>query len=209
MKLICISDTHGKHSDVKLSPADMIIHAGDMSEMGTKKQIQDFIDWFSSLDYQYKILLAGNHDFFFEQATSKEIRKMIPEGVIYLCDSGVEIEGIKFWGSPVQPWYHNWAFNKSVKTISKHWNEIPDDTDILITHVPPQSILDKNRRDEQCGCPQLTPRVKEVKPRYHIFGHIHESYGMLESDGVTYMNCSNLNNLYEYQNKPILIDLDF
>jgi Icc-related predicted phosphoesterase len=134
---------------------------------------------------------------------------MIPQSIIYLCDSGIEIEGIKFWGSPVQPWYHNWAFNKSLKTISKHWNEIPNDTDILITHVPPQSILDKNSRDEQCGCPQLTPRVNEVKPRYHIFGHIHESYGILEFDGVTYINSSSLNNQYEYQNEPILIDLNF
>ena len=208
MKLICISDTHGRHREVELSSADMIIHAGDMSKNGTKDQIQEFIDWFSSLDYQYKILVAGNHDFFFEQATSKEIKKMIPEGVIYLCDSGVDIEGLKLWGSPVQPWFHNWAFNRSAKRICEHWNEIPNDTDILITHVPPQHILDKNGREELCGCPHLTPRVKEIKPRYHIFGHIHESYGHCEKDGVSYINCSNLNYLYEYANEPILIDIN-
>lgn len=208
MRLICISDTHGRHNEVTLAPADMIIHSGDMSERGTKEQIQDFITWFSSLDYQYKILVAGNHDFFFEQATSKEIKKMIPENVIYLCDSGVEIEGIKLWGSPVQLWYYNWAFNRSAKNICKHWNEIPDDTNILITHVPPQNILDQNRRDESCGCPYLRARVKELKLQYHIFGHIHESYGMIEKNGTTYVNSSNLDNLYEYANHPIIIDVN-
>lgn len=208
MKLICISDTHGRHEEVELSSADMIIHAGDMSEMGTREQIVDFINWFSSLDYQYKVLVAGNHDFFLEQATSKEIKKLMPEGVIYLNDSGVVIEGLKIWGSPVQPWFHNWAFNRSEKSICKHWNEIPNDTDILITHVPPQNILDKNRRAESCGCPHLTARVKEVNPQYHIFGHIHESYGVIENDGITYVNSSNLNFLYEYANQPIIIDVN-
>lgn len=208
MKLICISDTHGRHREVELEAADMIVHAGDMSELGTKEQIQDFIEWFSSLNYQYKILVAGNHDFFFEQATSREIKRMIPKGITYLCDSGVEIEGIKFWGSPVQPWYHNWAFNRSLKNICRHWNEIPNDTDILITHVPPQHILDQNKRAESCGCPQLTKRVRDVKPHYHIFGHIHESYGVIEKDGTTYVNSSNLDFLYEYANQPIIIDVN-
>ena len=208
MKIICISDTHGKHQDVKLAAADMIIHSGDMSDMGTKEQVLDFINWFSSLNYQYKILIAGNHDFFFEQATSKEIKKLVPKGVHYLCDSGIEINGIKLWGSPVQPWYYNWAFNRSSKNICKHWNEIPNDTDILITHVPPQGILDKNRRAELCGCPNLTLRVIEVKPQYHIFGHIHESYGIIEMNGTTYVNSSNLNFLYEYANQPIIIDVN-
>jgi Icc-related predicted phosphoesterase len=208
MRIICISDTHGKHQDVKLSAADMIIHAGDMSEMGTKEQLVDFINWFSSFDYRYKVLIAGNHDFFFEHATSKEIKKLIPDGVIYLNDSGVEIEGLKLWGSPVQPWFYNWAFNRSEKTIRIHWNEIPNDTDILITHVPPQHILDENSRAESCGCPHLTARVNEVNPQYHIFGHIHESYGMIEKNGTTYINSSNLDFLYEYANQPIVIDVN-
>jgi len=208
MRIICISDTHGKHQDVKLESADMIIHAGDMSEMGTKEQILDFMNWFSSLDYQYKVLIAGNHDFFFELATSKEIKKLIPEGVVYLNDSGVEIEGLKLWGSPVQPQFYNWAFNRSEKKIRYHWNEIPDDTDILITHVPPQHILDQNRRKESMGCPHLTARLKDLKPQYHIFGHIHESYGMIEKNGTTYVNSSNLNFLYEYANQPIIIDVN-
>ncbi len=208
MRIICISDTHGKHQDVNLEPADLIIHAGDMSEMGTKEQILDFINWFSGLDYQYKVLIAGNHDFFFELATSKEIKKLIPDGIIYLNDSGVEIEGLKLWGSPVQPWFQNWAFNRSEKMIRLHWNEIPDDTDILITHVPPQHILDQNRRAESCGCPHLTTRLKDLKPQYHIFGHIHESYGLIEKNGTTYVNSSNLNFLYEYANQPIIIDVN-
>jgi len=208
MRIICISDTHGKHQDVKLTAAEMIIHAGDMSEMGTKEQIVDFVNWFSSLDYQYKVLIAGNHDFFFELATSKEIKKLIPDGVIYLNDSGIEIEGLKLWGSPVQPQFYNWAFNRSEKKIRLHWNEIPDDTDILITHVPPQHILDKNRRAESLGCPHLTARVKEVSPQYHIFGHIHESYGVIEKNGTTYVNASSLNFLYEYANQPIIIDVN-
>lgn len=208
MRLICISDTHGKHQEVNLAAADMIIHAGDMSEMGTKEQVSDFINWFSSLDCQYKILIAGNHDFFFELATSKQIKKLIPEGVIYLNDSGVEIEGLKIWGSPVQPRFNNWAFNRSEKIIRRHWNEIPRDTDILITHVPPQHILDQNRQAESCGCPHLSARVKEVKPQFHIFGHIHESYGVLENKGTTYVNSSNLDFLCEHANQPILIDIN-
>jgi len=208
MKLICISDTHGRHEEIELAPADMIIHAGDMSEMGSKEQIIDFINWFSSLNYQYKVLIAGNHDFFFEHSTSREIKKMIPEGINYLNDSGVEIDGMRIWGSPVQPWFKDWAFNRSEKIIVRHWNEIPNDTDILITHVPPQNILDKNGRSESCGCPHLTARVKEVNPQYHIFGHIHESYGMIKKGGTTFVNSSNLDSLYEYANQPIVIDVN-
>src|SRR5690625_1620059 len=143
MKIVAISDTHGRHADIVFPKGDMLIHAGDVSSRGTRTQVADFIDWFARQPHKYKIFIAGKHDFFLEQADVQEIKELIPEGIIYLNDSGVEIEGIKFWGSPVTPWFYNWAFNRDRgEEIKQHWDLIPDDIRVLITHGPPSRILD-------------------------------------------------------------------
>lgn len=214
MKIVCISDTHSKH--YSLLEKDLItddlentilIHAGDISTRGYRSQTIDFLNWFSKLPHKHKIFIAGNHDFDFED-NADTINEIIPEGVIYLNDSLVEIEGIKIWGSPITPYFYNWAFNRfRGDNIKTYWDKIPNDIDILITHGPPYMILDKVVYDQRnVGCVDLLNRVQEVKPKYHIFGHIHEGSGILKVDEVTFINASVLNEDYRLINKPIHFD---
>ena len=208
MKIVAISDTHGQHERLKLPEGDMIIHAGDLSRRGGQHEIIDFLNWFSALDYQYKIFIAGNHDFYFEKGDPQEIKELIPDNLIYLNDSGIEIEGLKIWGSPIQPWFYNWAFNRQRgDKIKKHWDLIPNNTDILITHGPALSMLDMTEENEEVGCKDLLNKIMEVKPKMHIFGHIHESYGELKTDGVHFINASVLNLHYHLVNEAVVIEL--
>ncbi len=205
MTITAISDTHGLHRRIKNIPlSDMLIHAGDVSNYGEEHQVLDFLDWFSNQPHPCKIFIAGNHDFFFEQENEKYIQKHIPTNVIYLNDSGCEIEGIKIYGSPITPEFYDWAFNrKRGKEIKKHWGKIPSDTDILITHGPPFGILDANINQSKTGCEDLLQTVEKIKPKYHIFGHIHEAYGMLQTTNTTYINASTLDEQYRIKNAPI------
>ncbi|EOR93024.1 metallophosphoesterase [Arcticibacter svalbardensis MN12-7] len=209
MKIIAISDTHGKHRLLRNLPqADMIIHAGDVSRDGSEHSTLDFMNWFSSLDYKYKIFIAGNHDFFFEQEMPNYIKKLIPGNLTYLNDSGVTIEGIRIWGSPITPRFFDWAFNRDRgKEINKHWKLIPKDTDLLITHGPPKGILDLVGLNEMVGCDDLLKRVKLVKPKVHIFGHIHGAYGAKELKSTRFINASIVDEGYMVCNSPVLIEL--
>lgn len=113
MQIIAISDTHGKHRHLSVPEGDVLIHAGDISGSGRKDQVVDFMEWFTEQNHPHKIFIAGNHDFFFERAGLEEICSIIPKSIIYLNDSGIEINGIKFWGSPITPWFNSWAFNRN------------------------------------------------------------------------------------------------
>jgi len=207
MKIAVISDTHGLHHGLKLEPADMIIHAGDVTGNGSRRQVLSFLEWFRNLDIEYKVMIAGNHDFFFEQSSTLEIMEMLDYEVIYLNDSGIRINGIYIWGSPIQPAFNNWAFNRERGiAIKKHWDLIPEKTDILITHGPPYGILDKTISGERTGCSDLQARIKKVKPWYHIFGHIHESYGICKKKHTTFINASILDRKYNINNKPVYIN---
>lgn len=208
MKFVAISDTHGKHYGLDLPPADAIIHAGDVSGNGKADQIIDFLKWFGGLDYQYKVFIAGNHDWFFERYPDKDIQSVIPSNVIYLNDSAVKIGDINLWGSPISPFFFNWAFNRRRGAeIKKHWDKIPSDTDILITHGPPHKILDRTDSGDYAGCADLMDTIKVIQPKVHIFGHIHEGYGMLEKNGTTFINASSVNAQYKLVNEPVEFEL--
>lgn len=202
-KIVMISDTHGQHHDIVLSKGDILIHAGDVSRSGKKTQIQDFLQWFAKQDFQYKIFIAGNHDFFFEQNREEEIAQIIPENVIYLNDSGVEIEGINIWGSPIQPWFFDWAFNRQRGgEIKKYWDLIPENTNILITHGPVYGILDKTTTQLNVGCEDLLTKIKTLSElKLHVSGHIHEGYGIVQESNITFINASVLDVNYRLVNK--------
>ncbi len=208
MKFIAISDTHGLHTKLQLPAGDVLLHAGDVCNRGTEKEALDFIHWFSAQDYQYKIFIAGNHDFYFEKTAFELINKIIPDNVIYLCDSGIQIEGINIWGSPVSPWFYNWAFNRyRGSDIYKHWKKIPINTDILITHGPVFGKLDRTIHGEPVGCNDLLQVVEKIKPKIHLCGHIHEAYGELISSKTTFLNASVLDENYRLVNAPLVFDL--
>jgi Icc-related predicted phosphoesterase len=206
MKMVVISDTHGMHRQLALPSGDVLIHAGDITRWGSQEETMDFLRWFSEQPFAFKVFIAGNHDFYLERIESPE--SIIPESVIYLNDSAVTIRGLHFWGSPVQPYYYGWAFNrKRGPEIDKHWQSIPSQTDILITHGPPQGILDKNLLEQSVGCEDLRRHVDRVKPQFHLFGHIHESHGQKEIDGTIFINASVMNEDYQLVHHPFVAEV--
>ena len=208
MRFVAISDTHGKHN-FELPEGDVLLHAGDVSSRGLKTEIQRFLDWFAGLDYTYKIFIAGNHDFFFEEASADDIQAMIPPELIYLNDSGVEIAGIHIWGSPIQPWFYDWAFNRQRgPAIQKHWDLIPANSDIIITHGPVFGIHDRTVSGLPVGCEGLLPVIQRIKPKVHLCGHIHEAYGSRQVGETLYLNASILDVRYTIANPPIVFDVD-
>jgi Icc-related predicted phosphoesterase len=209
MKICIISDTHNYHKRLgKLPEADAIIHAGDFTSVGQSHEIVNFMQWYSKLPYAHKIIIAGNHDWLFETARMLALEK-VPEGVTYLEDNEVIIDGIKFYGTPVQKPFNNWAFNRPEEKLAQHWAAIPDDTDVLITHSPPYSIGDfVPWNGQHHGSPSLYKEVVErIKPKYHIFGHIHEGYGIKTIESTTFINASNLDGDYKCVNLPVLIEI--
>jgi Icc-related predicted phosphoesterase len=213
MKVVCLSDTHNLHDRIEVPEADLLIHAGDATMKGTRDEVSRFAEWIRAQPHRYKILVAGNHDFLFEREPD-EARRMF-DGVTYLQDSGVTIEGLAIWGSPWQPWFRDWAFNlERGEPLRAVWSLIPEGTDLLITHGPPYGILDEVAlapheppRDRHAGCEDLLAAVGRIRPRVHLFGHIHEAYGTVTRDGTAFVNASNCNRAYQPVNPPIVLEL--
>ncbi len=207
MKFVAISDTHCRHRSLKLPKGDVLLHAGDISYKGKKEEVIDFLDWFSKQKFAYKIFIAGNHDFFFEKTKRENILELIPKDIIYLNDSETVINGIKIWGSPITPWFYNWAFNRHRgEDIRKHWELIPSDTNIILTHGPAYGFLDTIVNEQHSGCQDLLRKVLTIQPKFHVCGHIHEAYGTIKRSGITFINASVVNEQYELVNKPVVFE---
>ena len=175
---------------------------------GTKpKEIIQFNQWLGTLPHPYKVVIAGNHDVMFERhsATARELLN----NAIYLENSGTEIAGLKIWGSPVQPEFNNWAFNVARgAAIRRYWEMIPLDTDILVTHGPPFGMLDQsNHSSDHLGCEELAVVVEKIKPRLHIFGHIHGGHGDETHSGIRFINASVVNEDYWPVYEPHIVEL--
>ncbi len=209
-RIVCLSDTHNANEQIAVPDGDILIHAGDATITGTFDEILKFDKWFANLPHKIKIFVAGNHDWLFETNNSYA-RALLSRNVIYLQDSFIEIEGLKIYGSPWQPRFFDWAFNLNRGAeLAEKWKLIPNDTDILITHGPPFGILDEVPRQfwvENTGCEELIKKVEEIRPKLHLFGHIHCGYGTTEKFGVKFINASNCNESYEPSNPPIVFDL--
>ncbi len=205
MRLICLADTHNLHHEIPVPEGDILIHAGDATDGGTRNESLEFLEWFSTQPHQYKIFVPGNHDFYFEKEESLEI---IPPNVEVLIDGGLEIEGIKFWGSPMTPGNANWAFNRERGAdIRSHWDLIPKDTNILITHSPPYGILDEIGSGIKLGCEELSERIDIVQPDLHLFGHIHHSAGQTSKSGTRFFNLSLLDERLRVMHSPLKLIL--
>ena len=162
VRLVILSDTHGLHEAIgKVPDGDVVIHAGDMTGRGTLEELPEFLDWFQALPHPSKLLIAGNHDWAFERQSARA-EALVPPGVTYLRDSGLSVGGVKFWGSPWQPWFYDWAFNlHRGAEIAAKWALIPDDVHVLITHGPPHGVLDVVDRPagKHVGCEALRERI--------------------------------------------------
>ncbi len=214
MRVVCISDTHNCNEQIVVPDGDLLIHSGDATTVGTVEQIVAFNRWFAGLPHRNKIFVAGNHDWLFERDNARA-RALLDPSIIYLQDSSVEIEGLKVYGSPWQPRFFDWAFNLDRgPQMAAKWRLIPDDVDILITHGPPNGILDTVPRvwgEELTGCEELRIRVDQMTPlgrlKLHVFGHIHCGYGTATVDGVRYVNASTCDEAYDPTQPPIVFDL--
>jgi Icc-related predicted phosphoesterase len=216
MRLCLISDTHNELSKIDLPKADILIHAGDATISGTLPEIVKFVEDIQHQSHKFDqiIFIAGNHDWLFEKRP-KYAQSLLAKNIIYLQDSSVEIEGLKFYGSPWQPRFFDWAFNLNRGSeLAEKWKRIPDDIDVLITHGPPNGILDAVSRGdwiENTGCEELITRIEEIaafgKLKIHAFGHIHCGYGEAEKFGIRFVNASNCDEDYLPTNPPIVVDL--
>ena len=205
MKIIAISDTHGLHWSLNVPEGDVLVHAGDLTNRGILEEVREFNTFLGTLPHPHKIVIAGNHDFCFE-----DYRMDCEEALtncIYLQDQEVTIDGVRFYGSPWQPWFFDWAFNlERGPEIRAKWDLIPEDTGVLITHGPPYGIGDLTARGDKAGCQDLLEVVERIKPKVHIFGHIHEGYGVTSNGVTTFINASTCDYLYQLVNPPLVYE---
>lgn len=198
MKVVIVSDTHGMHDDLPEIEGDLLIHCGDFE---TTAEIDT---WFKEQRCSDILAVAGNHD---HDAFDTQL-----EGgrVFYnaelLTDRLIDVGGLKIYGSPWINELEGAAYSKTHAEIEEHWADIPDETDILITHVPPYGILDTARSGAHWGCQLLADRVEELKLRFHCFGHVHASYGIENRYGITFVNASSTSN-GEICNAPVTLEL--
>lgn len=209
MKLVCISDTHNKLAKMNLPPGDVLVIAGDITNMGEVVELIQFNHVLGMHKDKYKhiVLIAGNHDWLFQKDPNLA-KSLIPNVTHYLQDEMAEIDGVKFYGAPWQPYFFGWAFNlHRGAEIKAKWDLIPDGIDVLITHGPVAGVHDTSSHGEHMGCKDLMAAVQRVRPKLHICGHNHFGYGIKSFMGTTYINASSCNEKYSPINPPIEIEV--
>lgn len=218
-----ISDTHDVYQDLNMivpKNTEILFFTGDLTYRGKEWEMLKLCEQFKTLSKRIPHIVGclGNHELGAQGKENEWKEAFKQNGVILLDHESVEIEGMKIFGSPWTPWFFDWAYNydnpkmgidgqKSIKG-DELWSSIPDDTQILLTHGPPDGILDYCRNGN-VGCVELKKRISELKSlKYHMFGHIHENYGIKEIDGITYSNASIMNKNYKFINVPQIIEIN-
>lgn len=221
-KICCISDTHNNHSNIKIESCDIVIHAGDGTNFGRESEVKSLINWLSECDATYKIYVPGNHDIGLEKNIEEYSTWFKDAGIMLLNERSVVVDGfsvhdhheyeLKIYGCPITPRFGSWAFmaNRGMD-INKHWDKIDDSIDILVTHGPPYGMLDSVPHHiemvERVGCEMLIKAVERVKPKLHVFGHVHESAGSCKFDNVEFVNAAQCNEYNALVHKPIYVNL--
>jgi len=219
-RFVCISDTHGRHRTMNIPDGDVLIHSGDISMCGEPEIISDFNDFLGELPHKYKIVISGNHDItldsqfyathfwrYHEQMEDSNQIKQKLTNCIYLEDSEVSVNGIRVYGSPWVPIYHDWAFNLQQDKLKEVWDQIPRGIDILITHGPPLGLRATGNSGVDVGDPALRDAVRRVKPVVHVFGHVHAGYGKQQDNATMFINAASVNRKCIASNSPIVFDL--
>jgi len=207
MRIVCLSDTHNLHDHVEVPDGDLLLHGGDFTGRGNRAEVEAFGKWLARLPHAHKVVIAGNHDFLFTRKP-EQARALLGDAT-YLQDSGVRIEGLSVWGSPWQPWFHDWAFNlQRGSPLAEKWALVPPSTDILLTHGPPHGVLDTTVGGEQVGCEELTRALERIRPRLHVFGHIHECRGTQQRTDRLTINACICNLAYRTEHRPVVVDWD-
>jgi Icc-related predicted phosphoesterase len=193
--IAAISDTHNKHNLLTIPEVDVLIHSGDITDNGTEEEMNNFINWFIAQNVKHKIFIPGNHDKCLENSSTyfDQIDKLCKQNNIHiLINQSVEIDGIKFYGTPYS--FHNhykwWAYGKHLRSMNEIWDKIPTDTQILVTHVPPYKIMDISW-DDHLGDEILAEKIHYLpRLKAHIFGHVHHSSGHFVRNGINFVNAS-------------------
>lgn len=197
MKILHLSDTHGCHHRLRdLPEADVVAHSGDFCMVGSEQEAIDFLNWFCDLPYRHKIFICGNHD---DCLYGADISGL-DTNVHYLRNSGIEIDGVKFYGVPM------FMGDCVTGRQSRNYANIPDDTEVLITHSPAYGILDFDDNINY-GSENLLKAVSEINPRIHLFGHIHKQHGITTIGTTTFSNGAIMNEDYSTLNRPNIIEL--
>ncbi|KAH0826319.1 putative metallo-dependent phosphatase [Lanmaoa asiatica] len=196
IRIVCIADTHNTHrTQPPLPPGDILLHAGDLTRSGTLPELCDALTWLSVQPHPIKMFIAGNHDgALAEPETRAYVREAYP-ALTYLENDVVEVtvrrRTLRIYGSPYTPQYGAWAFqyprfrpsnprfsSALLPVVDTHhpsvalWSRIPPQIDVLLTHGPPLGHLDGG-----AGCTALLSALWRVRPRLHVFGHIHAARG--------------------------------
>jgi len=203
VRIVAVADTHLFHGDLDVPDGDVLVHAGDLCRGGDLDELHQAALWLAGLPHAHKVIVAGNHDWAFvhEPAAAREALA----GMIYLEDSETTIGGLRFYGSPWQPEFNDWAFNlPRGAPLAAMWARIPDGLDVLITHSPPDGFGDGSPIGGRAGCADLRARIETVRPRLHLFGHIHQDGGLWERDGTVLANVTT----WECERAPTVIDID-
>lgn len=191
IQVVCISDTHNSHhSQPALPQGDILIHAGDLTHSGTPNELSDALDWLSSHPHPVKIFVAGNHDSSLADPETRQQILSTHPSLIYLENSSTEVtvreHVLRVYGSPYTPKHGSWQFQYPrvwPRSYSRDqvgcqaieiWSSVPPLTDVVVTHGPPFSHLDLSRM----GCYALLAEMWRVRPRLHVFGHIHAARGI-------------------------------
>lgn len=217
MKIVCVSDLHGiwdRESPLfsdgfarrKWPKGDVFVCAGDATTYGEFEEYTRFNRWCAGLPYEHKILIAGNHcrSLYYNNNLIRELFT----NITYVEDESFEIKNVKFFGTPWSLEFNNWFFMGNEEFLKSKYVNIPEDTEIIISHSPPYGIRDNVSKNKRIGSVALLSRIKEIKPKLVIFGHAHDDYGIEEIDNTKFVNCSLLNDSYKFVNKPVLIQFD-
>jgi Icc-related predicted phosphoesterase len=193
MRIVAVADTHLNHNrrGFEVPAGDMLVHAGDLCRHGSLGELGTALNWIDKLPHKLKVVVAGNHDWAFAHEHERETARaaLAEAGIIYLEDAAATVEGLLLYGSPWQPEFCGWAFNlPRGEELAEKWSAIPSGLDLLITHGPPAGIGDRVNLYRRVGCADLRARVAIVRPRVHVFGHIHEDGGVWEEDGTLFAN---------------------
>lgn len=228
MRQVFISDTHNQLSKINVPDGNVLIHCGDATLGGTMMEVINFNKALSEIAkrFDYTLFCPGNHDWLFQDQPTLA-RGLMDERIVILDRQEIVVDGVKFYGVPHVPVFGNWAFMEVDTALSRHWENIPDDTNVLITHGPPHKIMDavkmysdKARKESgkrpvkndkvvrNVGSATLSERIKSLNLSIHAFGHIHQGYGVKKIDGVLYINAAILDAKYEIKNHPIVVDLN-
>ncbi len=185
--LCVVADTHQKHRQLELPVADVLVHCGDICSFRQEDMttLKDVDSWFGEYPCEAVICIGGNHDYELEDGGFEFTNAVL------LQDQLIEVAGLAIYGSPWCPDLPGFAFSAGESELLGKWKQIPAGIDVLITHTPPHGVLDlPTSQQRHLGCHYLRRELERICPRYHLFGHVHASYGASCEDSVHYVNAS-------------------